>query len=74
MLLINHTDHIIVQEYDCINVQPLKTVCFSLLFSDVNECSSDPCLNGASCTDLVSGYECTCAGGYEGDNCETGMQ
>ena len=41
-------------------------------FVDIQECASDPCLNGATCTDLVNGYECTCPPGYEGTNCETG--
>ena len=42
------------------------------LHAEINECSSSPCLNGATCTDLVNGYECTCPPGYGGDNCETG--
>jgi hypothetical protein len=37
---------------------------------DINECSSDPCKNGGTCKDLVNAYECTCAAGYDGDNCD----
>ncbi|XP_035685536.1 cartilage intermediate layer protein 2-like [Branchiostoma floridae] len=38
---------------------------------DIDECASDPCNNGGTCTDRVNGYTCDCAEGYEGDNCET---
>ena len=40
--------------------------------ADINECASNPCLNGGTCTDLVNGYECTCAPGWTGDFCQTG--
>ena len=40
--------------------------------SDILECASDPCENGATCNDLINGYECVCEPGYEGINCETG--
>jgi len=39
---------------------------------DINECSSDPCQNGATCKDDVNGYACGCADGYTGTLCETG--
>ena len=43
-----------------------------LLFTvDINECSSNPCLNGGSCTDQVNGYVCSCQPGYAGDRCQT---
>ncbi|XP_033627758.1 fibropellin-3-like [Asterias rubens] len=37
-----------------------------------NECSSNPCLNGATCVDRVAQYLCVCAPGYDGTNCEEG--
>ena len=44
---------------------------------DVNECLSNPCENGAVCTDSTSdaavpanGYRCTCADGYASGWCE----
>ena len=43
-----------------------------IFFSDINECESSPCQNGGACTDKVNGYECTCAAGYAGADCETG--
>jgi hypothetical protein len=30
---------------------------------DIDECSSQPCYNGASCLDLPQGYRCQCAPG-----------
>jgi len=44
-----------------------------VLFSDVDECSVNrPCLNGATCTNTIGSYYCTCPAGFEGPNCETG--
>ena len=43
-----------------------------LFYPDTDECASNPCENGASCTDEVDGYSCECAAGYVGTTCETG--
>ena len=43
------------------------------IFSDVNECLSTPCQNGATCEDQTNGYTCECAEGYEGPSCEQGQ-
>ncbi len=40
------------------------------LFSDIDECVSSPCENGASCTDQVNGFVCTCASGWTETQCE----
>jgi hypothetical protein len=39
-------------------------------FSDINECLPDPCKNEGTCKDLINGYECTCAAGYDGIDCD----
>ena len=43
-----------------------------VVFVDINECSSIPCVNGATCTDAVDWYTCACVSGYTGTYCETG--
>lgn len=37
---------------------------------EINECLSDPCLNGGVCEDQPGGYVCNCAVGFSGDHCE----
>ena len=38
-----------------------------------DQCISDPCQNNGACSTNSdgSGYTCTCASGFEGDQCET---
>ena len=35
-----------------------------------DDCASNPCKNGGSCTDGVNSYTCTCAAGWNGTTCE----
>jgi hypothetical protein len=37
--------------------------------SDIDECNSSPCANGAECADGVDSFSCACAAGYSGDTC-----
>ena len=39
--------------------------------ADINDCSSNTCLNGATCIDQVNGYACNCQPGYQGVHCQT---
>ena len=48
-----------------------ETAKFSV--ADINECTSSPCMNGATCTNTVNAYTCGCVAGYMGTNCETGL-
>ena len=43
------------------------------MFSDINDCHPDPCLNGGLCIDDVDSFTCQCAQGYEGPTCEMSM-
>ena len=41
-------------------------------FEEINECSSKPCANRGTCSDVINGYTCACIEGYEGTNCDVG--
>ena len=41
--------------------------------TDINECESEPCVNGGECIDKVGRYICSCPGGYEGVDCQGGL-
>ena len=43
-----------------------------LLVSEVDECGSDPCYHGGTCTDGTNSYTCACVLGYTGTDCERG--
>ena len=50
----------------------------SMMFSkidvaEINECSSNPCKNGATCHDSFLSYTCDCADGWKGGRCKTSM-
>ncbi len=38
--------------------------------TDINECASQPCRNGATCTDLTNGFNCSCTAGWIGTLCQ----
>ena len=40
------------------------------VLSDIDECASDPCLNGGFCSDQTNGYTCFCPQGFSGARCE----
>ncbi|XP_074046823.1 sushi, nidogen and EGF-like domain-containing protein 1 isoform X1 [Macrotis lagotis] len=37
---------------------------------EINECESQPCLNGGSCKDRIASFLCICGSGYMGLHCE----
>ena len=43
-----------------------------VFISEIDECTSRPCMNGATCVDGVGSYSCICLAGYVGNTCETG--
>ncbi|KAK1336807.1 hypothetical protein QTO34_002842 [Cnephaeus nilssonii] len=38
---------------------------------DVNECASQPCQNGGTCTHGINSFSCQCPAGFRGPTCET---
>lgn len=39
--------------------------------TQINQCASTPCLNGAQCINLVNGYICNCVTDFTGTNCQS---
>ena len=50
----------------------LNLVLLCFIFSEIDECASNPCQNGGICTDHIAIYSCECPFGYTGHSCETG--
>ncbi len=44
-----------------------------LLFIEIDECSSSPCVNDGICYDQVAMFDCMCPSQWTGSQCETGM-
>ncbi len=42
-------------------------------FTGVDECTSNPCGNGGTCTDALNGYTCRCPATFGGIHCEYGI-
>lgn len=38
--------------------------------TDINECASVPCKNGATCIDAIAAFKCVCPAGLTGTLCE----
>ncbi|KAM9301056.1 coagulation factor X-like [Morus bassanus] len=47
-----------------------RTKEFWHIYSDPNQCDSNPCQNGGSCDDQFQDYVCRCPDEYEGKSCE----
>jgi len=47
---------------------------FVSLITEIKECKSNPCKNGATCVDELNGYICDCGSNkYSGVHCEQGL-
>jgi len=49
---------------------PTITEVIQSVCNNIEECLSGQCLNGATCSDLINGYGCSCSPSYTGSNCE----
>ena len=68
-----------ILSYSMINFQPRLKLIYSqgILFwniSDINECGSNPCENGATCSQGIDVYWCDCVNGFNGTQCEHSTQ
>ena len=52
----------------------VKGVCVMLMFSDIDECNSNPCAHSGTCIDGVNSFTCSCVDGYSGYDCDTGTE
>ena len=43
------------------------------MFSDIDECHSNPCAHNGTCIDSVNSFRCSCVEGYTGHDCDTGI-
>ena len=53
-----------VRKKRCFNEQ------FTNIFADIDDCINEPCGNGGTCIDDISGFICECVPGYEGVTCQ----
>ena len=61
---------------NCLFSCPLRIVSISnytSLSPEINECTSEPCVNGGTCIDYDGNYVCRCVTGFDGQQCEHGL-
>jgi len=46
---------------------------YNFTHAEIDECASNPCVNGGNCTDHLNRFKCECPAGYEGLTCLEGM-
>ena len=49
-----------------------KMVWFRNIFTDINKCLSNACLNNGTCYNKPGSFKCKCTSGYDGENCANG--
>jgi hypothetical protein len=44
---------------------------WTISYTDVKECDSNPCLNGGNCTEEIGRFTCVCQGEWKGQICSS---
>ena len=47
-----------------------KVLIIFIFLEETDKCSSNPCLYGATCTNILNGYTCACSANFTGPRCE----
>lgn len=61
-----------VKCFQCARICTWMTLIIPFIFPEINECLSQPCMNGGTCRDRVASYLCECEDGFSGQRCQTG--
>ena len=64
-----------IQSFHSIDLSYIYCLILDIVLVDINECSSNPCMNEGTCIDAVNSYTCACVDGmpgYTGTHCEIG--
>lgn len=51
----------------------LNPLTFLRCETEIDECQSNPCLNGATCLDRLNHFQCECVPGFSGTLCENNV-
>ena len=63
-----------ISDIDGTSLVTLPTLINCILPADVNECDLEICQNDVQCENFDGGYNCTCVTGWQGINCEEGLE
>ena len=58
--------------FESVFVKLLKSNSTALYATEINECESNPCLNGGTCIDRINNFECQCRDSIRGATCDEG--
>ena len=63
-----------ILKYDWLNKNILLKTKIKILSQciDIDECASNPCMNGGTCIDEVNSFSCSCIPGYTDSTCSIG--
>ena len=60
---------IILCDCFCVKPSPPTQIIILVISIEIDHCDSNPCYNGATCTDGDKDYTCKCNPGWEGKKC-----